>query len=297
MIITPQNLAGLFTGFKTVFNKGFAGAPSQYRDIAMVVPSATEEENYAWLGAMPGIREWIGDRIINNLAVAGYLIKNRRFESTVSVERTKIEDDRFGVFGPIFEKYGRDVAMHPDSLVFSLLPSGFTTICYDGQYFFDTDHPVGSPGAAPVESVSNTQGGTGTPWYLIDASQPIKALIYQERTPFDFQRIDNPSDEFVVMRDQYIYGVRGRSNAGFGMWQLAFASKQPLNADNYSAARAAMMAFKGDSGKPLGVVPTHLVVPPSLERAGRQLLNATVNEVGATNEWAASAKLVVSPYL
>lgn len=67
---------------------------------------------------MPGIREWVGDRHIQNLSISSYILRNKHFKSTVSVERTKIEDDRFGVFGPIFRKYGRDTTMHPDEMVY-----------------------------------------------------------------------------------------------------------------------------------------------------------------------------------
>ena len=41
-----------------------------------------------------------------------------------------------------------------------LVAAGFTSLCYDGQYFFDTDHPVG-PNESPA-SVSNHGGGAGT---------------------------------------------------------------------------------------------------------------------------------------
>lgn len=56
-------------------------------------------------------------------------------------------------------------------------------------------------------------------------------------------RKDNPPDENVFYKREYIYGSDGRCNVGFGLWQLAYASKQPLTAENYEAARAAMMGM------------------------------------------------------
>jgi phage major head subunit gpT-like protein len=44
---------------------------------------------------------------------------------------------------------GNAAALHPDDLVFGLLPKGFSTLCYDGQYFFDADHKDGD---SPVQS-------------------------------------------------------------------------------------------------------------------------------------------------
>ena len=52
------------------------------------------------------------------------------------------------------------------------------------------------------------------------------------------------------MNDEFLYGVRARVNAGFGLWQLGFGSKDALNEANYAAARAAMMGFKSDGGRP-----------------------------------------------
>ena len=102
--------------------------------------------------------------------------------------------------------------------------------------------------------------------------------------------------------------MRARVNAGYGLWQLAFASKAPLTQDNYAAARAAMMSLRGDRGGVLGINPNLLVVPPSLEKDGRTLLKATSvadivtvggaqQAVPGTNVWHESADLIVTPFL
>jgi len=112
MIINQANLGVVFTGFNALFNKGMETAPSAYKQIAMTVPSTTREEIYAWLGQVPGMREWIGARVVRNLATHGFKIANKDFESTVGVPRNDIEDDRFGVFGPCC----RSLAVRPASI-------------------------------------------------------------------------------------------------------------------------------------------------------------------------------------
>jgi len=296
MLVNSANLDRIFTGFKTAFNKGFAGYESMYRAVAMEITSSTKEERYGWLGQLPSVREWVGDRVIHSLATHDFAIRNRKFELTISVDRESIEDDNYGLFSPIVQEMGRGVAEHPDTLVFELLKAGFTTLCYDGQFFFDTDHPVGTPSGETV-SASNFQGGSGTPWYLMDLSRPIKPLIYQRRQPFDFTRLDNADDENVFFRDEYLYGVRGRSNAGFGLWQLAYASKQDLTKNNFRDARLAMYAVKGEAGRPLGLRPTHLIIPPSLEEDAMEILNAENDAAGATNVWRGKAELLISHWL
>lgn len=295
MLINGANIASLYQGFNTSFNKGLQSAPSRYKNVAMVVPSTTMETTYGWLGQFPKLREWVGDRVIKNLAAHSYAVKNKLFEGTVSVKRTDVEDDQYGIYGPLMEEMGRAAGDHPDELIFTLLGSGFGTPCYDGQYFFDTDHPVG--GEEGVTTVSNLQAGAGAPWFLLDTSRAIKPLLFQERIPYSFQSLTADTDENVFLRDEYLYGVRARVNAGFGLWQLAYASKATLDSANYAAARAAMMSLKSDEGRPMGITPTKIVVGPSLEQAGRKLINNPLADGGVSNEWAGSAELVVVPWL
>jgi phage major head subunit gpT-like protein len=79
-------------------------------------------------------------------------------------------------------------------------------------------------------------------------------------------------DEAVFTSNQYRFGVDMRCNVGYGFWQMAFAVKAELNAENLKAARAAMRGFKADGGKPLAITPDLLVVPTSLEDKARILL-------------------------
>jgi len=95
----------------------------------------------------------------------------------------------------------------------------------------------------------------------------------------------------------FFYGADLRCNVGYGFPQMAWGSRQTLNAANYAIARAAIQNMKGDGGRPLGLVPNLLVVPPSLESAGRQILNSEYGTGGITNEWKGTAELLVVPWL
>lgn len=86
-------------------------------------------------------------------------------------------------------------------------------------------------------------------------------------------------------------------NAGFGPRQLAHASRAPPNAANHAAIRAKMQLLTGDQGRPLGIRPNVLVVPPQLEDAAFHLLNTETQDGGGSNPWKATAEIVVTPYL
>lgn len=296
MLINRANLADLFRGFKMTFQQAFDGAPSDWEKIAMQVPSTHGEEKYPWLGTTTRFREWLGDRVIQNLMSYDYTIKNKSYENTMGVDRDHIEDDSIGIYKPMVQQLGMDAKQHPDELVFALMAAGFASVCYDGQYFFDTDHPVLQADGSSA-SVSNFGGGAGTAWYLIDDTKAIKPIIFQKRREYDFVAMDGHEDEAVFTKKLYRYGVDARCNVGFGLWQVAYASKQTLNSANYNAAYSALQSMKGDNGKPLGIRPSLLVVPPSLRDVALTIINAETINGGDTNINRNSAKVVVSPWL
>jgi phage major head subunit gpT-like protein len=299
MQINTDNLNKLRTGFSAAFKRGLTNTAAPVSPkVAMTVPSNTKEMRYGWMGKLPRIREWVGPRVIQNIAESDYAIKEKAFELTVGVDRDDIETDNLGIYATLFEAIGEATIMDPEQLVWDLLKAGFNTNCYDGQFFFDTDHPVIAEDGVTVTSVANTDGGAGTAWYLLDTSRVVKPLIKQVRRDFgELVAKDKPTDDNVFDRNEYVYGVDARMNFGYGFWQMAWGSKQPLDADAYAAARAAMQGFRSDNGRPLGITPNLLVVPPALEGAGRAILQSQLVNGGESNPWAGTAELLVVPWL
>ena len=297
MLINQQTMKTAYTGFHTAFKDGLSSlAASQYGRIATTIMSTTRENEYGWLGSVPNVREWIGDRVVNSISQSGYSIRNKSYENTISVSRDDIEDDNLGTYTPMFRSLGDAAGVHYDQLVFALLKAGFSTACYDKQYFFDTDHPVLDGNGNPI-SVANTDGGSGAPWFLIDDSRYLKPVILQKRKDWNLVRKDQETDDNVFDRKEFVYGTDARHNVGFGFWQFAWGSKQALDATHYEAARAALSGMKGDYDRPLGIKPRLLVVPPSLEGAAKRLITNDRNAAGADNEWKGSAEVLVCPWL
>ena len=281
-VITPALLEAVNKGFRTEFQTGFKGVAPLYGSLCTVVTSTSSEETYGWLGDMPKMREWIGDRVVHGMQAHGYSIKNRKFELTVSVKKDDIEDDKLGLYGPRFQFLGKAVAEHPDDLVFGeLIPGAWSTACYDGQSFFDADHPVGMQGAQTT--VSNLQAGSGEPWMLLDLSMPLKPFIFQKRRDYNFViKEDGKTSDHVFNRDEFVYGSDARVSAGYGFWQMAFGSEAELTVANLRAAYTAMTQFKADNGTPLGIKPTHLVVGATNYFAARDILEREQID-GSTN--------------
>jgi phage major head subunit gpT-like protein len=297
MILNATNLQTVFTGFKATFQEGLGeAANADHLMIAERVPSSTGTEEYGWLGELPGVREWIGDRHIHRMKQNGYRLTNRDYELTVEVDRNAIEDDSYGVYAPRFRAMGRSVGYAKPNAVWDALVAGFSTVCYDGQFFFDTDHPVLDANGV-VQNVSNTGGGSGSPWFLLDVRQAVKPLILQERKEFAFDRLDAPTDMPVFFRKAYTYGSDARYAVGYGFWQMAYGSRQALTDTNYWSGRTVLGAMRGDHGQPLGISGNLLVVGPSNERAARKLLENEYAAGGESNESRGTAQLLVVPRL
>lgn len=142
MEINPSSLAALYYAFNKRFQEGYETAPKFWDKVAMEMPSGTAEERYAWMGKLDKVREWVGERTVRNVAGRAHAIINRDYELTVGVPRNNIEDNQLGLYNPRFQAMGEQAAKWPDDLVTTALQAGASTVCWDGQYFFDTDHPV-----------------------------------------------------------------------------------------------------------------------------------------------------------
>ena len=142
MLINKANLSIIFINLKTIFNNAFEAAPSQWAQTAMLVPSGSSQNDYNWLSAFPRMRKWIGEKAIKSLEAFKYSIVNDDWEATVEVNRNHIDDDQLGIYAPQAQMAGFSARQLPDEIVADLKNNAFTSLCYDGQFFYDTDHPV-----------------------------------------------------------------------------------------------------------------------------------------------------------
>ena len=233
MAVTSGDISGLLlAGLKTAFFNTYNEQAHLWDKISTKIPSDKDSEHYAWLGALPGITEFLDERKVADFREYDYFIKNKTWESTVSIDRAAMEDDQYGQVALRVRQMASTANTHLDAITYGLLGAGFTSLCYDGQPFFG----------------QHTSGLGGV---------------------------------------QY--------NAGSGA----------LSAASLQAAITAMMRFTDDQGRPMGVMPDTLVVPPELYWEASQLLTSTyypdpVSEASqylAANPLRGMLTLVTSPFL
>ena len=304
MIITNATLSALRTALREEFKRRMSelDADPVWKLLATQIPSSTKSNTYGWLAAFPQMREWVGERVIRNISEHAYQIDNEKWESTLGVARTDIEDDNLGMYRTMARHMADEIARFMNRHTALLVSEGFENLCFDGQPFFSDSHPVfpNTDGTGTPEDVSNIVGTgteTGKPWALLCLSGTLKPFIAQRRTAPEFEEITDTRNDNVFMKDQYLYGIRYRGSWGYGLWQQAVGSRAALTADSYETARLKMQTFKRDGGDPLGIVPTHLIVDPTNESAARAILSRELINGGESNPNYKTAELVVVPHL
>jgi len=213
MEIIQPNLDFIFIQGDLRFQAAYLKTQSFWADLATEVPSSTRENHYGWIGRIPQMREWLGERVVNNVATREYTVANKTFEATLGLKREDIQDDQLGIFNMSLDMLAMQAKLWPDKLITDIMQGGHGATapfqCFDGQPFFSTIHPVNVDEAAA------------------------------------------------------------------GTYRNYQASGCALTSANLSAVYAEMTSYVLEDGRPAGVVPNLLVVPPQLKLAAMQILNAT----------------------
>lgn len=144
MIITGPNLSILITAVNTAWLTAYSEAPSdELMKFASDIPSGTGSEVYPFVAEIPQLREWLGSRQAQDIATYDYTLANKDFELTLKLDRNKVLDDQYGVWmQTVVPMIARNAKRKPALLVRDALQAGSSSLCYDGQNFFSTSHPV-----------------------------------------------------------------------------------------------------------------------------------------------------------
>lgn len=135
-------------------------------DVSNYFTSDQESETYKWLGMSPAMREWIGGRQAKGFREGGLTIPNVLYEATLEVLVDEIRRDKTGQVMVRVQELAERANAHWAKLLTTLIESGEASVCYDGQYFFDTDHAEGDSGSqsnditvSGLSSATNPTGG------------------------------------------------------------------------------------------------------------------------------------------
>lgn len=154
-MVTPQQWNIFFTAVSTLMGQAWVGEPEPIAaSLCQQVPSATDVQGYGWTGMIPKMRIWNGSRVAFEAAPQTYFVTNQPFESTLVVDRFRLEDDQFGVLYRQLPDMARQAKRQPDYMLRDLLENintqaitvgmqtGSIQNGLDGLSFFNTAHPI-----------------------------------------------------------------------------------------------------------------------------------------------------------
>ncbi len=151
MQLNTTNLKNLYTRFRTIFFKELHSAEDDMvAMLAMRTQSSAAEEVVSWLGALEGMKEFLGEIQVNNFKAHNYTIPNKEWYDAVGVKQADIERDEaggIGLYAPRFQIMASMARQHEGERLAFLLCNGFAApyTCYTGKPFFATDHdPLGN---------------------------------------------------------------------------------------------------------------------------------------------------------
>jgi phage major head subunit gpT-like protein len=280
-IIKHGDLKTLGIQFRADYLEGLRGnTPTSWQKIATRVPMSSKTLEFGILHDISGMREWLGDRHVTQLARSSYSITARKFERTIEVDRVDIETDNLGLYTPRFRMLGEVARLWPDQQVWRKVIENGTG--YDGVSFFSDSHPEGGDVAA-----NQDMGGSGPTWYLLDTTKALKPFIWGVLKDPQLDSLDKGDDEIVFRRDVVQYGLRALGEGGYGFWQCAYRSNQELNDANLNAAIDEMMqrtnGVPDENGEMenLMIRPNLLVVPTVLRADSTSLIEMQIIAGGA----------------
>lgn len=140
-VVTSAVLRDIDVSFQTQFNKAMSEVPDFIAMLCMLCPSNSAENIYGWLASLPQIGKKTAEIIKTRLQMLGQTVRNEEFAGIIEVPRTAIEDDQYGLFGPVAAMWGQRAGLAPVLELINWLKLSFTTAkAYTGKSFFATDH-------------------------------------------------------------------------------------------------------------------------------------------------------------
>lgn len=142
-------------------------------------------ETYNFLGQSPAMREWIGGRQAKGFSGQGVTVVNKHYEATIEIAKRDARRDKTPQIMARVQEFADRAVTHWASLISTLILAAPTTVCYDGQYYFDTDHVEGKSGtqsnsiSVDISTLPAVVHGSVTAPSLEEMQQSILAAITQ----------------------------------------------------------------------------------------------------------------------
>ncbi len=146
-------------GLKVLFLQHFATEAALASRLCHIENSDSDLESYDWLGQSPTMQEFLDERRVVPLSNTKYTITNKTWESTITVKRTDLADNKTGSINRRIQQMAAAAAGHSNKLIISALESATTDTAYDGIAMFSSSHTARADEGSTQD---NLLAGSGT---------------------------------------------------------------------------------------------------------------------------------------
>lgn len=185
--------------------EGITRAAWAQRIAHMNMNSDQSSEEYLLSSMTPAMRRWIGGREARRLLVESLTLVNEKFEVTLVDKVDNWRYDKSGQLNQRLQDMVSRTITHWNKLCSELLPLGASTLTYDGQYFFDTDHSFGDSGtlknkltASEVTALNVATAAAPTPAEMSDAIYGVINWFYTLKDDAG-EPINEDAERFMIM--------------------------------------------------------------------------------------------------
>lgn len=116
-----------------------------------------DAEKYGWLGGVPQFSEENADFQADRLAEYEWIIKNRKFSNAIKFSGSDWRQDKTNQIMPKIDQFAYNAMILWWQLMAEAVLAAESKACYDGQFFYDTDHPTN--GATQSNDIGVTVSG------------------------------------------------------------------------------------------------------------------------------------------
>ncbi|GAB5390187.1 MAG: hypothetical protein Alpg2KO_31550 [Alphaproteobacteria bacterium] len=179
--------------------------------VSNLFTSDQESETYAFLGQVPQMEEWKGERKLAGLSEYDFTIKNKEFSAGIEIGVNELRRDKSGQALIRIRELADRVNTHWAKLLSELIETGSSVTCYDGQFFFDTDHSEGKSGTQSND-IEHTVVSATTP----TAAEMEKAITASVQQLLGFkddqgEPVSEGARQFLVMVPQPFFEAANRA--------------------------------------------------------------------------------------
>lgn len=185
-----------------------------------IINSDQDSEDYGWLGQVPQMSEKRGDKKFSQLRETGWNVKNVEYQGGIAIPKKHVLYDKTGqVRIRVNDLVDRSLA-HWVSLIAPLIINGESSVCYDGQFYFDTDHSEGDSGSQSNDITYNVTTPTAP-----TATEMIDAILSGVQSMLAFkddrgEYVNENMNEFLILCGTPLMGpglrALSQSNVGGG---------------------------------------------------------------------------------